>query len=134
MTATKRPDTLARQRANELIRAWDGRSRSIGDPLGSLLGRVSTVDQVGVEERVDALKRRSIALRATIGRAEELFTVLRSLHRPVRLMRVPENAHELNRSGTPFRRVENPRIGWLGHFLVDGKRVLPPLPKVRSEH
>jgi deoxyribose-phosphate aldolase len=60
MTATKRPDTLARERANELIRAWDGRSRSIGDPLGSLLGRVSTVDQVGVEERVDALKRRSI--------------------------------------------------------------------------
>src|SRR5919106_119965 len=60
MTATKRPDTLARQRADELIRAWDGRSRSIGDPLGSLLGRVSTVDQVGVEARVDGLKRRSI--------------------------------------------------------------------------
>src|ERR671919_2347361 len=60
MTATKRPDTLARQRASELIRAWDGRSRSIGDPLGSLLGRVSTVDQVGVEARVEALKRRSI--------------------------------------------------------------------------
>jgi len=60
MTATKRPDTLARERANELIRAWDGRSRSIGDPLGSLLGRVSTVDQVGVEARVDALKKRSI--------------------------------------------------------------------------
>src|SRR6187551_1429587 len=60
MTATKRADTLARERANELIRAWDGRSRSIGDPLGSLLGRVSTVDQVGVEARVDALKRRSI--------------------------------------------------------------------------
>src|SRR5919106_6439607 len=60
MTATKRPDTLARQRADELIRAWDGRSRSIGDPLGSLLGRVSTVDQVGVELRVENLKRRSI--------------------------------------------------------------------------
>ena len=60
MTATKRPDTLARQRANELIRAWDERSRSIGDPLGSLLGRVSTVDQVSVEARVDSLKRRSI--------------------------------------------------------------------------
>src|SRR6187549_392595 len=59
MTATRRPDTLARERANELIRAWDGRSRSIGDPLGSLLGRVSTVDQVGVEARVDSLKKRS---------------------------------------------------------------------------
>jgi deoxyribose-phosphate aldolase len=60
MTATRRPDTIARQRADELIRAWDGRSRSIGDPLGSLLGRVSTVDQVGVEARVDGLKKRSI--------------------------------------------------------------------------
>src|SRR5213593_4157182 len=60
MTATKRPETLARQRANELIRSWDGRSRSLGDPLGSLLGRVSTVDQVGVDARVDSLKRRSI--------------------------------------------------------------------------
>src|SRR6476659_8445565 len=60
MTATRRPDTLARERANELIRAWDGRSRSIGDPLGSLLGRVSTVDQVGVEARVESLKKRSI--------------------------------------------------------------------------
>src|SRR3954447_12408145 len=60
MTATRRPDTLARERANELIRAWDGRSRSIGDPLGSLLGRVSTVDQVGVDARVDSLKKRSI--------------------------------------------------------------------------
>jgi deoxyribose-phosphate aldolase len=60
MTATKRPDSLARERANDLVRAWDGRSRAVGDPLGSLLGRVSTVDQVGVEERVDSLKRRSI--------------------------------------------------------------------------
>ena len=29
-------------------------------PLGSLLGRVTPVDQVGVDQRVDALKRRSI--------------------------------------------------------------------------
>ena len=56
MTTTRRPDTLARERANELIAAWDGRP----GPLGSLLGRVTAVDQVGVEERVDALKRRSI--------------------------------------------------------------------------
>ena len=60
MTAARASETLARERANELIRAWDGRSRSIADPLGSLLGRVSTVDQVGVEARVDALKKRSI--------------------------------------------------------------------------
>jgi acylaminoacyl-peptidase len=73
-------------------------------------------------------------LRTTIGQAEALFTVLRSLHRPVRLMRVPEETHELTRSGTPFRRVENLRIvvDWFRHFLVDGKRGLPPLPKVRG--
>ena len=56
MATTHRPDTLAREQAHELVRAWDGRPGA----LGSLLGRVSSVDQVGVEERVDALKRRSI--------------------------------------------------------------------------
>src|SRR6476619_5696713 len=56
MTATRQPDSPARARAHELIRAWDGRP----GPLGSLLGRVTSVDQVGVEERVDVLKRRSI--------------------------------------------------------------------------
>jgi deoxyribose-phosphate aldolase len=56
MTATRRPDTLARERAHELIQAWDRRP----GPLGNLLGRVTAVDQVGVEQRVDALKRRSI--------------------------------------------------------------------------
>ena len=56
MTATRRPESPARERAHELIRAWDGRP----GPLGSLLGRVTSVDQVGVEGRVDALKRRSI--------------------------------------------------------------------------
>ena len=49
-------DSLARERANELMRSWDSRP----GPLGSLLGRVTAVDQVGVEQRVDALKRRSI--------------------------------------------------------------------------
>jgi dipeptidyl aminopeptidase/acylaminoacyl peptidase len=75
-------------------------------------------------------------LRTTIGQAEALFTVLRSLRRPVRLMRVPEETHELTRSGTPFRRVENLRIvvDWFRHFLVAGKRGLPPLPKVRGGH
>jgi len=56
MTATRHPDSAARERAHELIRAWDGRP----GPLGSLLGRVTSVDQVGVEARVDSLKRRSI--------------------------------------------------------------------------
>jgi len=73
-------------------------------------------------------------LRTTIGQAEALFTMLRSHRRPVRLMRVPEETHDLTRSGTPFRRVENLRIveSWFRHFLVDGKRGLPPLPKVRG--
>jgi len=56
MVTTRRPDTLAQERADELIRSWDARPGH----LGSLLGRVTAVDQVGVEQRVDALKRRSI--------------------------------------------------------------------------
>jgi deoxyribose-phosphate aldolase len=56
MVTSHRPDSLARERANELIRSWDSRP----GPLGNLLGRVTAVDQVGVEQRVDALKRRSI--------------------------------------------------------------------------
>ena len=73
-------------------------------------------------------------IRTTIGQAEALFTMLRSHRRPVRLMRVPEETHELTRSGTPFRRVENLRIvvDWFRHFLIDGKRGLPPLPRIRA--
>ena len=73
-------------------------------------------------------------IRTTVGQAEALFTVLRSLKRPVRLLRVPEETHELTRSGTPFRRIENLRIvlDWFRHFLVDGKRGMPPLPKVHG--
>jgi dipeptidyl aminopeptidase/acylaminoacyl peptidase len=73
-------------------------------------------------------------IRTTVGQAEALFTVLRSLRRPVRLMRVPEDNHELTRSGTPFRRVENlvQVRDWFAHFLVRGGRGLPPIPKPRS--
>jgi acylaminoacyl-peptidase len=73
-------------------------------------------------------------IRTTVGQAEALFTVLRSHRRPVRLLRVPEETHELTRSGTPFRRVENLEValGWFRHFLVAGKRGMPPLPKVRG--
>jgi len=56
MTTVRRPDTPSRERADELIRAWDSRAGH----LGSLLGRVTTVDQVGVEERVESLQKRSI--------------------------------------------------------------------------
>jgi dipeptidyl aminopeptidase/acylaminoacyl peptidase len=73
-------------------------------------------------------------LRTPIGQGEELFTILRSLRRPVRMMRVPGETHELTRSGTPFRRVENLAQvnAWFRHFLIDGKRGLPPLPRVRA--
>ena len=46
-------------------------------------------------------------LRCTITQAEELFAVLRSLRKTVRLMRTQDETHELTRSGTPFRRVDN---------------------------
>ena len=73
-------------------------------------------------------------LRTPIGQAEELFTVLRSLRRPVRMMRVPDKSHELTRSGTPFRRVENANQirNWFEHYLVRGRRDLPPLPRNRA--
>jgi dipeptidyl aminopeptidase/acylaminoacyl peptidase len=73
-------------------------------------------------------------IRTTVGQAEGLFTVLRSKRRPVRLLRVPEETHELTRSGTPFRRVENLAVvrDWFRHFLVDRKRGLPPVPKIRG--
>lgn len=52
--------------------------------------------------------------------------MLRSHRRPVRLLRLPEETHELTRSGTPFRRVENLQIvvDWFRHFLVAQAR--PP--------
>ena len=73
-------------------------------------------------------------IRTTVGQAEAMFTVLRSHRRPVRLLRVPEETHELTRSGAPFRRIENLEVvlGWFRHYLVAGKRALPPLPKVRA--
>jgi acylaminoacyl-peptidase len=73
-------------------------------------------------------------IRTTMGQAEALFTMLRTLRRPVRLMRVPDETHELTRSGTPFRRVENLEVvlSWFRHFLVEGKRGLPPVPRVHG--
>jgi dipeptidyl aminopeptidase/acylaminoacyl peptidase len=73
-------------------------------------------------------------LRCTITQAEELFTVLRIHGRPARLMRVPGESHELTRSGTPFRRAENlvQVRDWFRHFLIEGKRGLPRLPRERA--
>jgi deoxyribose-phosphate aldolase len=55
--AVQSRDTLSRERAGELVRAWAG--GNVG-ALGTVLGRVTAVDQVGVELRVETLKRRSI--------------------------------------------------------------------------
>ncbi len=73
-------------------------------------------------------------LRCPIGQAEELFAVLRAHRRPVRFMRVPSENHELTRGGAPFRRAENLIQGrdWFRHYLVHGKRRLPPLPHDRA--
>jgi dipeptidyl aminopeptidase/acylaminoacyl peptidase len=73
-------------------------------------------------------------LRCPIGQAEALFAILRTLRRPVRLMRVPNETHELTRSGTPFRRVENlvQVRSWFEHFLVKGRKRLPPMPGQRA--
>jgi deoxyribose-phosphate aldolase len=56
MTTSVARDTATRERAQELIRAFDSRAGS----LGSLLGRVTPVDAVGINERVGSLSRRSI--------------------------------------------------------------------------
>jgi dipeptidyl aminopeptidase/acylaminoacyl peptidase len=72
-------------------------------------------------------------LRTTIDQGDMLFSLLRRLRRPVRLMRVPNESHELTRGGTPFRRVENlvQVHDWFTHFLVRGRRGLPPRPRTR---
>src|SRR5690349_14015339 len=56
MTTSVARDSATRERAQELVRAYDGRAGS----LGTLLGRVTPVDQVGVQERVASLQKRSI--------------------------------------------------------------------------
>ncbi len=55
--AIRQPDSISRERAGELVRAWAGGRPG---PLGSVLGRFTAVDQVGIEMRVESLKRRSI--------------------------------------------------------------------------
>ncbi|HEY3524313.1 MAG TPA: deoxyribose-phosphate aldolase [Candidatus Limnocylindrales bacterium] len=57
MTAPSTPrDPIAARTA--AVRAWE--SGALGGQVGAMLGRLDTVDQVGIEQRVDALKRRSI--------------------------------------------------------------------------
>ena len=55
--AIRQPDTASRERAAELVQAWSGGRTTA---LGTVLGRFTAVDQVGVELRVESLKKRSI--------------------------------------------------------------------------
>jgi deoxyribose-phosphate aldolase len=50
------PSRSADRQATALVRAWVGR----GEGIETMVERVGGVDQVGVEERVDSLKKRSI--------------------------------------------------------------------------
>ncbi len=55
---------------------------------------------------------------------EQLFRALKYLHRPVVMVRFPEESHELSRSGKPWHRVERLRhiVGWFDKYL-QGKTV-----------
>ena len=69
-----------------------GRSRSTSTSISplSLATNVRTPLLIQHSER---------DIRTTVAQAETLFTVLRSLRRPVRFMRVPDENHELTRGG-----------------------------------
>jgi dipeptidyl aminopeptidase/acylaminoacyl peptidase len=58
-------------------------------------------------------------LRCPIEQAEQMFTALRCLGRDVEFVRIPEEGHELSRSGTPSRRVARLEhlIGWFDNHL-----------------
>ncbi|HEY1421014.1 MAG TPA: prolyl oligopeptidase family serine peptidase, partial [Candidatus Dormibacteraeota bacterium] len=58
-------------------------------------------------------------LRCAISQSEELFGALRLLGKTVEMVRFPEEAHDLSRSGRPDRRVERLRriAGWYERFL-----------------
>jgi deoxyribose-phosphate aldolase len=63
VSIVERPQARSAQRkAGALVRAWVGRSEGIE----SALEHVGGVDQVGIEERVDSLKRRSIKREAKL--------------------------------------------------------------------
>lgn len=58
-------------------------------------------------------------LRCPIEQAEQLFTALRYLGKEVAFVRMPEESHDLSRSGTPSRRVARLKhlIGWFDNHL-----------------
>ncbi len=58
-------------------------------------------------------------LRCPVEQAEQLFTTLRLLKRPVEMVRFPDESHELTRSGNPVHRVMRFEVilEWLGRHL-----------------
>src|SRR6476661_8589635 len=54
----KRESAAAEQQAGALVKAWSAGGRT--DTLEAMVDRVGGVDQVGIEERVDRLRKRSI--------------------------------------------------------------------------
>lgn len=58
-------------------------------------------------------------LRCPIEQAEQMFTALRYLDKDVAFVRIPEESHELSRSGTPSRRIARLQhlIGWFDNHL-----------------
>jgi dipeptidyl aminopeptidase/acylaminoacyl peptidase len=76
-------------------------------------------------------------LRCAISQSEEMFGALRLLGKTVEMVRFPEEAHDISRSGRPDRRVERlSRIaGWYERFLgtATADRVAPPEPAAEPE-
>ena len=58
-------------------------------------------------------------LRCPIEQAEQLYVTLKKLRKPVRLVRFPDESHELSRSGKPRHRLERFRIilEWFREYL-----------------
>jgi dipeptidyl aminopeptidase/acylaminoacyl peptidase len=61
-------------------------------------------------------------LRCPMEQAEQLYVALKKLRRPVRLVRFPDEDHELSRSGRPRHRLARFRIllEWFGEHLPPG--------------
>ena len=53
------------------------------------------------------------------GGGEAMFRALKYLHKPVVMVRFPDETHELSRSGKPWHRVERLRhiVGWFDKYL-----------------
>lgn len=57
--------------------------------------------------------------RCPVEQAEQLYTALKVLDKPVRFVRFPREGHELSRSGEPLHRIARLEyiLDWFGHYL-----------------